>query len=128
MRRPRRSPRSGNCCAWLKTPLGIDGWAEDRLAGRRARPRRDGHRDLLPAAPPGPLEARCHAEYPPGAAPRSSRAPGGGSRAEGLALSARRRAVSLEQMAKITHRDPSTLSRFERGLSAPRDLDAVVAA
>src|SRR4051794_6100810 len=31
-------------------------------------------------------------------------------------------------MAKITHRDPSTLSRFERGLSAPRDLDAVVAA
>src|SRR3954468_10205698 len=36
--------------------------------------------------------------------------------------------VSLEQMAKITHRDPSTLSRFERGLSAPRDLDAVVAA
>src|SRR3954447_11511913 len=26
------------------------------------------------------LEARCHSEYPPGAAPRSSRAPGGGSR------------------------------------------------
>src|SRR4051794_13141864 len=31
-------------------------------------------------------------------------------------------------MAKITHRDPSTLPGFERGLSAPRDLDAVVAA
>jgi hypothetical protein len=36
--------------------------------------------------------------------------------------------VSLKDMAARTHRDASSLSRFERGQSVPRDLDALVAA
>jgi hypothetical protein len=36
--------------------------------------------------------------------------------------------VSLRQMAAMTHRDTSTLSRFERGHSNPRDADALVRA
>lgn len=36
--------------------------------------------------------------------------------------------VSLSQMAKRLHRDASSLSRFERGLGTPRDLDAVLTA
>jgi transcriptional regulator with XRE-family HTH domain len=36
--------------------------------------------------------------------------------------------VSLAEMAARTHRDPSTLSRFERGLTLPKDLHALVSA
>jgi transcriptional regulator with XRE-family HTH domain len=36
--------------------------------------------------------------------------------------------VSLRQMALLTHRDTSTLSRFERGHTNPRDTDALVKA
>ena len=36
--------------------------------------------------------------------------------------------VSLRQMAALTHRDTSTLSRFERGHSNPRDADGLVRA
>jgi hypothetical protein len=34
--------------------------------------------------------------------------------------------ISLAQMAAMTHRDTSTLSRFERGHTNPRDADALV--
>jgi transcriptional regulator with XRE-family HTH domain len=36
--------------------------------------------------------------------------------------------VSLRDMADRTHRDASSLSRFERGQSVPRDLESLVAA
>jgi hypothetical protein len=36
--------------------------------------------------------------------------------------------VSLRQMATLTHRDTSTLSRFERGHTNPRDSDSLVTA
>jgi transcriptional regulator with XRE-family HTH domain len=36
--------------------------------------------------------------------------------------------VSLKDMAERTHRDASSLSRFERGQSVPRDLEALVGA
>lgn len=36
--------------------------------------------------------------------------------------------VSIHELARKLHRDPSSLSRFERGLQVPRDIDDVIAA